>query len=345
MATYQKRGRTWRAIVRKKTHEATTTETKTFDTKADAIKWATALEAKIAEGQTVEHAREAAKAEVSAPAAAVLMTRYGEEVSPTKRGTRWEQIRLRMLVRRFPLFQRPAISITGPDMADWRDQRLTEVGPATVRRELGLVSAVFKIAIKEWRLGLTVNPCRLITWPKKPRARTQRVPDEVKQQLIAHLGWDGVSRPTNSNQWAALVLAFALETAMRKGEILSLQWCDIFFGEKYAHLDMTKNGEERDVPLSKAAIALLKIAGPGKPEDRVFKVTSGHLDKIMREARIDLDLMHVRFHDARREATTNIAAKMANVLELSAITGHKTLDMLKVYYRPKASDLADKLDA
>lgn len=345
MATYQKRGRSWRAIVRKKTTETTTSVTKTFDTKAEAVKWATALEAKIDEGQTVERAREAAKAEVTMPSMASLLDRYADEISPQKRGTRWEQIRLKMLVRRFPIFQRQASGITGPDMADWRDERLKEVAPASVRRELGLISAVYKVAIKEWRLGLTENPCRLITWPKKPRARTQRVPIEIKMQLVQHLGWDGVDRPTNSSQWAALALCFALETAMRKGEILSLAWQDINFEERFAHLDMTKNGEERDVPLSRAAIDLLKIAGPGRPHEPVFKITAGHLDKIMREARLDLDLMHVRFHDARREATTVLSKKVANVLELSAITGHKTLDMLKVYYKPKPSDLAAKLDA
>lgn len=345
MATYQKRGRSWRAIVRKKSTETTTSVTKTFDTKTEAVKWATAMEAQIDEGKTVEHAREAAKAEASAPSMASLMDRYSDQISPTKRGTRWEQIRLRMLVRRFPLFQRAAIVIFGPDMADWRDLRLTEVSPATVIRELGLVSAVYKVAIKEWRIGLSINPCLLITKPKKPRARTQRVPLEVKRLLVERLGWDGLSKPVTSSQWSALVLCFALETAMRKGEILSLQWRDIHFDQRYAHLDMTKNGEERDVPLSKAAIALLKIAGPGRPEERVFKVTAGHLDKLLREARDHLNLMHVRFHDARREATTNIAAKLSNVLELSAITGHKTLDMLKVYYQPKPSSLADKLDA
>lgn len=345
MATYQKRGRAWRAIVRKKTFDGTKPISRTFDSKAEAMRWATSVEAKIDEGNSVEQANEFAKVEMNAPSMASLMTRYGDEISPTKRGTRWEQIRLRMLARDFPVFSRPANAISGPDMADWRDERLGQVSPASVIRELGLVSAVYKIAIKEWRLGLTVNPCRLITWPKKPRPRTQRVPMEARDALVAHLGWDGATRPNDSSQWSALALCFALETAMRKGEILSLQWRDVNFDQRFAHLDLTKNGEERDVPLSRAALDLLMIATPGEADERIFKVTAGHLDQIMRDARIDLDLKHIRFHDARREATTNIAAKLANVLELSEITGHKRLDMLKIYYKPKPSTLADKLDA
>lgn len=340
MATIRKRKNSWQAIVRKQRAKLS----KTFDTKAEAVKWATAIEAKLDEGSAVETAREAARLEVAeAPTLASLFQKYADEVSPTKRGTRWEQIRLRMLARRFDLFARPAISISGPDMADWRDQRLAEVGPASVIRELGLISAVFKRAIKEWRLGMSVNPCLLISKPAKPRPRTQRVSPADKQALIARLGWDGASTPANAHQWVALAFCFALETAMRKGEILSLQWKDIHADQQYAHLDMTKNGEERDVPLSTAALALLQIAGPGKPSERVFKVTSGTLDVIFRDARDALGLRHVRFHDARREATTNLSAKLSNVLELSAITGHKDLRMLKVYYRPKPSDLAAKL--
>lgn len=341
MATYQKRGGSWRAIVRKKN---TKTTTRTFDLRAEAVKWATALEAQIDAGYDIERARETAQVEVAAPSAATLMSRYSEDISPKNRGTRSEQIRLSMLARRFPLFQRPASRITGADMADWRDQRLTEVGPGTVRRELGLLSAVFKIAIKEWRIGMTVNPCHLVVWPRNPRPRTQRVPVEARDQLIARLGWNGVHRPATTEQWSAMALCFALETAMRKGEILSLQWRDINFEERFAHLDITKNGDERDVPLSRPAMDLLSIAGHGAPGEQIFKVSAGRLDAIMRAARIDLGLTHIRFHDARREATTKIAAKMSNVLELSAVTGHKTLNMLKIYYKPKPSTLADKLD-
>ena len=89
--------------------------------------------------------------------------RYAAEVSPNKRGSRWEQIRLGMLIRRYPLFQRPIASITGPDIADWRDTRLVTVSASTFNRELCLISTVFIQALREWHLGLTVNPCSLVT--------------------------------------------------------------------------------------------------------------------------------------------------------------------------------------
>ena len=171
------------------------------------------------------------------------------------------------------------------------------------------------------------------------------MPGSAQEALISHLGWGGTTPPEKSSQWAAYAFSFALKTAMRKGEILSLRWRDINFEERYAALHLTKNGDARNVPLSRAALDRLRLLEPGRPDDRVVPITEGNLDKIFRQARIDTGLMAVRFHDARREATTNMVAKLSNVLELAQITGHKTLSMLSVYYKPKPADLADKLDA
>lgn len=160
--------------------------------------------------------------------------------------------------------------------------------------------------------------------------------------LEEQLGWNGKSRPQTTEQWVAAAFKLAVLSAMRRGEILSLDWGEIHFHLQYAHLDMTKNGEERDVPLSREALHLLKLLGPGKPNDRVFPIKPGTLDSVFRKARRIKKLLHVRFHDSRREATTKIASKF-NILELSEITGHKDLQMLKIYYRPNPTELAKRL--
>lgn len=339
MATLQKRKKSWRVQVRRKGK----TVSATFDTKAEAEAWAITTESKIIEGIAPEViANEPAVPE--AVTAAATLKRYAAEVSPNKRGGRWEQIRLQMLVRRYPLFQRPITSITGPDIAEWRDTRLVKVSASTVNRELCLISTVFTQAMKEWRLGLTANPCSLVTKPRKPRPRTQRVSIAERKKIIEQLGWDGQSEPENSSQWVAFAFYLALETAMRKGEILSLRWADIDFDARHAHLDMTKNGDERDVPLSKAAATLLRIVKKRNPAAPVVPVQTGHFDKLFREAKRDAGLSHIHFHDSRREAASTMAPKLSNVLELAAITGHKSLSMLQVYYRPKAADLAARLD-
>lgn len=132
---------------------------------------------------------------------------------------------------------------------------------------------------------------------------------------------------------------------MRKGEILSLRWSDVNFDERQAHLSKTKNGNERDVPLSKAAMTLLQIVKEPARSSPVVPIQSGNLDKLFRDAKINAGLSHIHFHDSRREAATTMAPKLSNVLELAAITGHRSLSMLQIYYKPKAADLAARLDA
>jgi integrase len=90
-------------------------------------------------------------------------------------------------------------------------------------------------------------------------------------------------------------------------------------------------------------MALLRILKHGKDDERLIPIQSGHLDVLFREARIETGLMAVRFHDARREAATVMSKRLANVLELAAVTGHRTLSMLQRYYQPDPEDLADKL--
>lgn len=338
MASFQKRGSTWRAIVRRKGK----TLTGTFDTKALAEEWATKVEAQIFEGEAPDSAVKTVKAQ--GVSVAELFNRYSDEVSPGKKGTRWEQIRLRMLARDFPLFQQAAVSITGPDMADWRDARLKQVAASSVNRELNLIAAVFNQAIREWRLGMTTNPVRLITRPRNPKSRTQRVSDADRRKIIERLGWDGASLPQDSKQWTAFAFYLALATAMRKGELLMLTWNDIYFDERYAHLRDTKNGDERKVPLSNSALRLLRLVKDRVAHKPVVPITSGNLDKLFREAKIAVNLKHVRFHDTRREAATTMAPKLTNVLELAAITGHRNLKTLAIYYAPKPGDLAAKLD-
>lgn len=159
MATIQKRKKSWRVQVRRKGK----TVTATFDTKAEAEAWAITTESKIIEGVEPEVIVNDPSLSEGATVADAF-DRYADEVSPNKGGARWEQIRLKMLVRRFPLFKRAITSITGPDIADWRDKRLAQVSASTVNRELGLISGVFTHAMREWRLGLTV----IARWSRGP---------------------------------------------------------------------------------------------------------------------------------------------------------------------------------
>lgn len=336
MASFQKRGKTHRVIVRRKGQ----TITATFDSKAAAELWATQTEARLLGGESkrdVVHAKPPSTVTV-----AELFTRYADEISPTKRGGRWEIIRLKHICLN-PIFVRAAATFTGPDMAEWRDERLKSVSGSSVNRELNLISAIFTRAIKEWRVGLAANPVHNIERPKSNKSRRQRVNPKEAQTIIKALGWDRRTRPTNPQHWTAYAFSLALLTAMRKGEIIGIRWRHVHLDKQFIHLPETKNGEPRDVPLSKAAIALVKMLKKGKPDDQLVPITSGYFDALLREARLSCGMMHIRMHDGRHEATTQIAKKVSNVLELGAITGHRDLAALRIYFNPKPGELADKL--
>ena len=340
MATVQRRKNSWRVQVRRSGKAVSAT----FSTKAEAEAWGIRAEGRILDGLALEATPDRSTVAVGATGAEVL-TRYADEIFPGKRGGRWEQVRLKSIAQKYPLFKQQVISITGPDIAEWRDMRLMKVSASTVNRELCLISSVFTLAMKEWRLGLIINPCSLVTKPRKPRPRAQRVTRADRAKITTQLGWDCASEPATSGQWVAFAFAPALETAMRKGEILSLRWAGIDFDARHAHLDLTKNSDERYVPLSSAAMKLLRIVRHRSPAMPVVPLQTGNFDKLFRLAKHAASLPQIRFHDSRREAATNMAPKLANVLELAAITGHRSLAMLQIYYKPKAADLAARLDA
>ena len=150
MAAFQRRGNAWRVQVRLRGHALSAT----FDTREEARAWAAAQEARIEAGAKAKDGRAA----FLTPAD--LFRRYRDEVSPGKRGGRWEAIRLDMLCRS-PLFATPLRDFGPEDVARWRDARLKSVAASSVNRELNLVSAVFTTAIKEWRVGLRENTFNL----------------------------------------------------------------------------------------------------------------------------------------------------------------------------------------
>ena len=324
MATVSKRGRFWRARIRRNGVDLN----RTFDTRRQAEVWGIEEEARLVAGD----ARKA-----SAPVTCRdLFERYAKNVSPLKRGFRWEVIRLRALGR---YFAGSAAELTGETVAEWRDERLKTVGGSTVNRDMNLLGAVFTQAIKEWGLKIPVNPVHQIKRPASARGRNRRVSDEERDAIVKELGWNGSSAPADIREWIAWCFDLALATAMRRGEILSMEWKHVH--ARHVHLPMTKNGESRDVPLSTVARGLIGMLTRGG--GRVVPVMAGTFSRYFAEAAAGAGYPDLNFHDSRHEATTRISRRFGNVLELSAVTGHRDLKSLRHYYHPKADDLANKM--
>jgi integrase len=342
MATISRReSGLWQAKVRRNGYPA---RSRTFTSKTDADAWARQQEAEMDRGAWRD------RSSADSTTFYALLVRYLKDVAPTKRGAEIEALRIKTLMRD-EITQHKLSALTPLVLADWRDRRLAAgCSGGTVNRELNIVSAVLNWARRELMIVVD-NPVACIRRPPPSKARDRRLESDEEARLMDALEdqsgetirTDGKKyRHGTRNPWIRPIVELALETAMRRGELLSLAWDNIDLKRRTAHLPVTKNGEARTIPLSSRAIAILNDL-PRSIDGRVFPVTANALkiafERSVRRAGIE----DLHFHDLRHEATSRLAEKLPNLIELSAVTGHKDLRMLKRYYHPRAEDLAKKL--
>ncbi|MEQ9928008.1 site-specific integrase [Pectobacterium parvum] len=273
---------------------------------------------------------------------AKALERYCRVVSVNKRGYLQEFYRINV-IKRSALAEKYMDEITSVDIANYRDIRIGTVSERTgrpvsantVRLEMALLSALYNLARIEWGT-CTHNPVEYVRKPQASSGRTRRL-TSVEERSI------GRALRARSAE-LAVVFTLALETAMRQGEILSLRWEHVDLHLGIAHLPLTKNGTVRDVPLSfKARQALREFAGP--LSGPVFGYTSSGFKSAWRVTITRLGIENLHFHDLRHEAVSRLfELGTLNVMEVAAISGHKSLNMLKRYTHLRATQLVNKLD-
>lgn len=331
------RGDTWRAVVRRTGFKPTS---KTFPNKALAEAWSRKIESEM--DQRIYRDIKATAADT----VRAVFEKFRDEVAPERRGSRWEIVRINRLLRTIDFANRRLDQITPEDIRDWRNERLKEVSAASVDREMNLMSGIFRHAIKEWSAPLRENPLHLVSRPAgADKARSRRFTEREIEAVLDKSGWSEDKRPTIGREYVGWAVLIAVETAMRLGELTSMRVRDFDPDSRAVHLELTKNGDSRSVPLSSKALKWITfLATDRKPDDKIIPLTSESLGVYFREVRDAAGLKDLHFHDTRHEAATRLSKKLANVLELSAVTGHRSLQSLRRYYNPSASELAAKLD-
>lgn len=327
MAQIRKRGPSqYQARVRLKGYPEVT---RTFSSRQDALAWATEREQLLLQGLGTA-IRDADQLTLYA-----ALERYAMEVTPSKRGQQQELSRLRRW-QQHPVAEQPLSRIRAADFARFRDTRQEQgAGANTIRLDLALVSHVFEVARKDWGLEALSNPVKAIRKPRLPRGRERRLLPGEEARLLAYCDAEG----------QVLLKAFivlAIETAMRRGEIANLNWQDINLDSRLAHLHETKNGTSRTVPLSTRAVSAL-LSVPRKEKGPVVTI---HRDNISGAFAVACDACKINgltLHDLRHEATSRLFEKGFNMMEVSTITGHKSLSMLKRYTHLRPSDLLARL--
>jgi integrase len=332
----------WQAQIKRKGFPL---QVKTFRTKAEATHWATVTESEMIRGVFVQ------RAESERTTLAEVLSRYVTEVLPGKRSRQQVQSAASIVSKHLGVYSLAALSPAV--IAKYRDARLSKgLSGQTVMHELSLISRVLNLAIKEWGIPLPVNPVLQIKMPEPSAARDRRLVDDEEERLLAACA-------EARNTWLRPVVIFAIETAMRAGEMLEtrelnkktgqrekktigLQWSDVDMKKRTAHLPKTKNGDARTVPLSSRAVSTLE-ALPRNLDGRVFGTIYDTLHQSYVLSCKRAGISDLRFHDLRHEATSRLFEKGFNPMEVSAITGHKTLQMLKRYTHLRAEDLAKRM--
>ena len=328
MATLRKRKNGhWQARVRK----ANQSISKTFINKVDAERWAKQVEVDMQKGSYTNLVL------AERTTLGELIDRYIEEVIPTMRGALEDRFRLKALQRR-TLSKLSMTALTPAKIAEYRDQRLTQVTSGTVIRELAYISSIINQARREWGINVD-NPVRLVRKPQSPQGRNRILNEAEKLRILDEL----VPRPTRRvSIWMKPLVEFALETGMRRGEMLALTWANVDLINRTAYLPLTKNGESRTVPLSSKAIQIIESL-PRSITGEVFPIKPEAVAAAFIKATRRAGVKDFHFHDLRHTAITHLATKLPNLIELAAVSGHKSLAMLKRYYHPTAKELANKL--
>jgi len=332
MATYRKRSGGWRAEVFKKGVR----ESQTFPTKAHAVAWATQREAEILAGTDTHKPSDFTFQQA--------LEKYRDEVSPAKAGQRWETLRIDRFIADMSFVSETITAVEASHIAVWRDARLKQVATSTVRREMNLLSSVFEIARREWK-WCKANPVREIKRPANRPPRDRRISAEEEQALLNGLGYIEGQPPKTQMQEVAYLFLIALETAMRRGEMLELSLDTVHLEKCYVSLLKTKNGDARNVALSTRAVQLFNILvalARKQKRDNLFIVNSANADVLFRRVRDRLQIKNLDFHDSRHEATTRLARKL-DVLDLARMTGHRDPRSLMIYYNATASEVASRL--
>jgi integrase len=301
MATIRKlRGR-WQAQVRRRGMKP---RAKSFDSKADAEKWARDLESQVDRFGAAPDTKILESTTLGA-----LLERYQREITPLKRGAIQEDQRIDVL-RRHDLSHRTLIGLSQQDISSFRDERLQTVAPSTTVREMAILSHVLEVATRDWGLPLAKNVVKLVRRPIIRNERSRRLTGDEEQRLLD--GCDGGKIP-----FFKTLLILAIETGMRRGEILGLQWADISHNRRVITLTMTKNGSGREVPLSQRAFDVLtdwKARTAGDPV-QVFPMSAGSLEQVWRRLLTRAAITGLRFHDLRHEGVSRLFERGLNVIE------------------------------
>lgn len=325
MGTIRKRGDyQFQAQVRRAGYPA---QSKTFDTRKDAEKWVRAIEREMDTGSFIP------RGEAERTTIAKLAERYLEERASDMKGKRQEEQRVNTISKKFGKYHLSAIA---PAMiADWIKELGKTRSPQTVQHYAATLGRLYKAAAIDFGIPLPLgNPVSSIRMPVVRNERDRILNTNEEKRLLESLD-------KSRGQHLKSIVLLALETAMRRGELLSLTWENIDLKKQIAFLPDTKNGDARTVPLSRQAIKILEDL-PRNISGKVFSTSMTAVTEGFQRAVVRAEIVDFHFHDLRHCAVSMLAKKLS-MHELAKMVGHRSPRSVMRYYKQDDADLVRKL--
>ena len=282
---------------------------KSFSTRKDAKKWATHMERNLDTGVSSDF-HEASRVMIRD-----LLTRYlKEHKHKHKKGWRMEEYRVGYMLKD-PIADVNLLSFSTKNISEFKDRRLEEVCPTTFNKDLSFLKVVIDVAIFDWGISIPFNPCKNVKRLRQPRPRNRRLEGDEQTRLIEACA-------LSDNKYLKSMVQFSIETAIRQGELLKLTNKQINWNDRVMTLTDTKNGEDREVPLSEKAYLILK-SQITRIDGRIFPMTRDSLKFWFKQAKRRTKIKDFRWHDLRRHACSLLFEQGLSIAEVQSISGHR----------------------
>jgi integrase len=334
MATIAKRDGKFRVQIRRQGQGSIS---KTFTLRKDAERWARETEAAIEAGRYTKPKVEGIGEDAIDPNTTTLQAlveRYRDAVTANKRGCASETAILNAFNRNASLAAKKLSDITPTDWARYRDARLKEIKPISVKRQLSIFSRIYEVARAEWGLKID-NPLASVSLEYVDQRRDRRLKEGELDCIITEA-------KRRRNPLVLQVILWAKETGMRRGEILAMRWEHIDIKARVLSIPISKNGLARKIPVTKAMMGILEGQEPDNAT--VFPIKPSNLKLTWARILTAVGIADLHFHDLRHEAISTLFEKGLAIQEVASISGHQSWKMLQRYTHPKPQDILRKLE-
>jgi len=255
-----------------------------------------------------------------------ILDKYKKTVVPFKKSASSETFLINAFMRNKWVVS-PLNMLSAAQIAEYRDNRLLSVKPSTISREFGIVKHALQVAKVEWDWEVPIDLFAGIRLPQIHQRAVRRINDHDLKTLLEEAS-------KHSNMYLKPIILIAINTAMRRGEILSLKWSDIDLKRNLINIDNTKSGYARSIKINndiKRILENLEVKN-----DRVFPISVNSL-RLCYQRLCNKINIKIRFHDFRHEAISRLFEQNLTIPHIASISGHRTMSQLFRYAHFKGS--------